>query len=214
MHTLSLEGPSTVVPLALLADLKADLGITDGTTDTTLAGKLMDASSMVLDYIGRPLLSGEWTEEFVIEGGDLLKEVVLSVRPLVSISSISRNGQAWTSDQLEDLVLDKRAGILSHPTPTRRRWQHGVYCAVYTAGYAPPQVAQDGTVTKGTLPQTISRATVLAAAAMVQGAGRDPNLKSESVQGVGSTSWNIASGTGGLPQQVADMLASYRGAHL
>lgn len=69
-------------------------------------------------------------------------------------------------------------------------------------------------MTKGTLPQTISRATVLAAAAMVQGAGRDPNLKSESVQGVGSTSWNIASGTGGLPQQVADMLASYRGAHL
>lgn len=174
MHTLSLDGPSTVLPLALLADLKAELGITDTTIDTMLAGKLMDASSMVLDYIGRPLLSGEWTEEFIIEGGDLLKEIALSVQPLTSISSISRNGQEWTPDQLSALVLDKRAGILSHPTPTRRWWQHGVYIAVYTAGYTPPQVAQDSTVDKGTLPQTISRATVLTAAAMVQGLGEIP----------------------------------------
>lgn len=213
MHMLSLDGPTTVLPLALLADLKAELGISDTSNDTQLSDRLLEASALVLDFIGQPVLSGQWTEEFVIEGGDHLKEISLSVRPLASISSFSRNGQDWTPDQINSLILDRRAGLLSRSTHGRW-WPHGMYVAVYTAGYIPPEVAQDGAVTKGTLPLTISRAAVLTAASMMQGIGRDLSLKSESAQGVGSTSWNIASGTGGLPQQAADMLLSYQGRNL
>lgn len=210
MISLALDGPADAVPLALLADLKADLGLTDDSSNTSLTRLLLDASSMALTYIGQPILSGLWTEEIEIERADRLRQIVLSARPLLSIQSLKRNGADWTADQISGLVIDRKAGLLSCPPEARHHWHPGHYVLTYQAGYVPPSVAEDGTVQTGTLPPVISRAVILTASALWAAGDRDPNLKSESVQGVGSTSWATASGTGGMPQSAADMLKQFR----
>lgn len=209
MISLALDGPADAVPLALLADLKADLGLTDDSSNTRLMRLLLDASSMALAYIGQPILSGLWTEEIQIERADRLRQIVLSARPLLSIQSLKRNGADWTAEQISSLVIDRKAGLLSCPPEARHHWHPGHYVLTYQAGYVPPSMI-DGTVQTGTLPPVISRAVILTASALWAAGDRDPNLKSESVQGVGSTSWATASGTGGMPQSAADMLASFR----
>lgn len=210
MINLSLDGPADAVPLALLADLKADLGLTDDSSDERLTRLLLDASSMVLAYIGQPILSGLWTEEIAIERADCLRQIALSARPLLSVQSVKRNGTDWPAERLSLLVIDKRAGLLSSSLDTRHYWQRGHYVLTYQAGYVPPSMI-DGTVQTGTLPPVISRAVIVTASALWAAGDRDPNLKSESVQGVGSTSWATASGTGGMPQSAADMLTPFRG---
>lgn len=208
MISLALDGPADAVPLALLADLKADLGLTDDSSDARLTRLLLDASSMVLTYIGQPILSGLWTEEIQIERADRLRQIVLSARPLLSIQSLKRNGADWTAEQISGLVIDRKAGLLSCLPEARHHWHPGHYVVTYQAGYVPPSVT-GGTVQTGTLPPVISRAVILTASALWAAGDRDPNLKSESVQGVGSTSWATASGTGGMPQSAADMLEQF-----
>lgn len=211
MISLALDGPADAVPLALLEDLKADLNIMDDSSDARLTRLLLDASSMALAYIGQPILSGLWTEKIVIERADRLKQIVLSARPLLSIQNLTRNGTDWTADQIKSLVVDRRAGLLSCSHAGWHHWKFGEYVLTYEAGYVPPSTAADGTVQAGTLPPVISRAVILTASALWAAGDRDPNLKSESVQGVGSTSWATSSGAGGLPQSAADMLAPFRG---
>lgn len=210
MISLALDGPADAVPLALLADLKADLGLTDDSSDARLTRLLLDASSMALTYIGQPILSGLWTEEVEIERADRLQQIVLSARPLLSIQSLKRNGADWTAEQISGLVIDRKAGLLSCPPEACHHWHPGHYVLTYQAGYVPPSVAEDGTVQTGTLPPVISRSVILTASALWAAGDRDPNMKSESVQGVGSTSWATASGTGGMPQSAADMLKQFR----
>ncbi|KXV75230.1 hypothetical protein AD953_08375 [Acetobacter malorum] len=208
--SLALDGPADAVPLALLADLKADLGLTDDSSNTRLTRLLLDASSMALAYIGQPILSCLWTEEIQIERADRLRQIVLSARPLLSIQSLKRNGADWTAEQISGLVIDRKAGLLSCPPEVRHHWHPGHYVLTYQAGYVPPSMAEDSTVQTGTLPPVISRAVILTASALWAAGDRDPNLKSESVQGVGSTSWATVSGTGGMPQSAADMLKQFR----
>lgn len=206
MISLSLDGPADAVPLALLADLKADLAISDSSSDGRLARLLLDASSMALAFIGQPILFGLWTEEIVIERSDLLRQIVLSARPLLSLQSLKRNGADWSAEQLSGLILDCKAGLLSCSQVGSQHWKSGHYVLTYNAGYVPPSGE-----TAGTVPPVISRAVILTASALFAAGDRDPNLKSESVQGVGSTSWATAAGTGGMPQSAADMLAPFRG---
>lgn len=213
MLSLALDGPSDAVPLALLADLKADLEITDNSSDARLNRLLLTASSLALDYIGRPIIAGEWQETIRVSPGEHLHEIVLSVFPVSDVRSIEHDGTLWGQEQLETLGLDAQAGLLSLQShPRHGRWRHGLYIISYHAGFTPPSLI-DGTPNVGTLPASISQAVLVTASALFSAGARDPNLKSESVQGVGSTSWNVSSGTGGLPQSAADMLEAYKGGH-
>ncbi|WP_146882688.1 phage head-tail connector protein, partial [Acetobacter nitrogenifigens] len=53
-RTTPVGPPAPDAPLASLADLKADLGVSDASQDARLALLLQDASSMALAYVGRP----------------------------------------------------------------------------------------------------------------------------------------------------------------
>ncbi|KAA8384055.1 hypothetical protein FOH24_07785 [Acetobacter tropicalis] len=211
MISLSLDGPTADVPLALVADLKADLEVTDSSNDLRLERLLLTASSMVLAYIGRPILSGEWTEEFRLSPSERIEEIVLGVVPVTEIKTVSHNGTGWSADQVADLILDKRAGLLSLPLKRHPFWRAGLYGITFQAGYVPPSVDANSVVQPGTLPRVISQAALMTASALFLGSSRDPNMKSETVQGVGSTTWNSASGTGGMPQAAADLLDNFRG---
>lgn len=210
MISLSLDGQTADVPLALVADLKADLDITDSSSDLRLERLLLTASSMVLAYIGRPILSGEWTEEFRLIPSERTEEIVLGVVPVTEIKTVSHNGTGWSAGQVEDLILDKRAGLLSLPSKPYHFWRPGLYSITFQAGYVPPSVDENNQAQPGTLPRVISQAALMTASSLWASGDRDPLLKSETVQGVGSTTWNSAAGTGGMPQSAADLLASFR----
>jgi hypothetical protein len=73
----------------------------------------------------------------------------------------------------------------------------------YDAGWVLPGL------TGRNLPAAVERACVLTVAAWASARGRDPLLRSEAVEGVGSSSWIATDNTGALPPQAVDALARY-----
>ncbi|OUL65121.1 hypothetical protein HK16_18900 [Acetobacter senegalensis] len=207
--TIRVGAPPDQVPLASLSDLKSDLKITDDTQDVDLTRRLLEASGAVLAYIGRPILSSDWRDIMDLRQDQPRISLVLGRYPVTALKVVSINGTAMGGDDLINVfnAMDASCGMLYPPDGGPALWHPARYVVTYTAGYSPPEA--DGT--GGTIPLEIQRAIRITAAASWHGGDRDPNLKSESEQGVGSTSWvAAASGTGGLPQDAANLLAGYR----
>lgn len=212
MRTISVSAPAQPVALALRDSLKVDLGITDDSQDDRLDGLLLDASSLVLDYIGRPILNGVWRDVIEIRPDEQRLSIMLGIYPVTKIMAfVSHHGGALTPDQIGDLDLMAGSGIVYPPATGPALWSPGRYVVTYQAGYTPPARGDDGLPQEGTLPRGISAAVLLAAKAAWHAADRDPLLRSESEQGTGSSSWAATvAGSGGLPQAAVDRLASYR----
>lgn len=128
--------------------------------------------------------------------------------PLVSIQSFCAGELSLTPEQIKDLPFDPDAAMV-YPSDTRMPgWMPGIYSVQYTAGYVAPGTANADT---NVVPQDIQEAIRLTAASTWYAKGRDPSLKSESEQGVGSTSWNSPlTGSSGMPQPAVDILTSYQ----
>ncbi|MFW7267537.1 phage head-tail connector protein [Gluconacetobacter sp. Hr-1-5] len=211
-QTILAGPPAQPVALALLADLKADLGVTDDAQDSRLTTLLLDASDMVRTYIGRPILSATWRD--VIELGPDEKCIGLTLGrcPVTAITAFSARGEAWSADAIGTLGQNSGAGMVFPPDGGPAMWRAGRYVVTYQAGWVAPSVGDDGKADPGTLPRSIQQATRLTAAALWHASGRDPLLRSESEQGVGSSSWgSSAPGVGGLPQAAADVLRGLGG---
>lgn len=212
MRTISVSAPAQPVALALLSDLKADLGIVDDSQNSRLSSLLLDASSLVLDYIGRPVLDNTWRDVIEIRHDQQRLSIALGVYPVTKILAfVLQNGMAFTSDQIGDLDVQAESGIVYPPSTGQALWGPGRYVITYQAGYTVPS---DGSADKPQvwpLPRNISAAVKIAAKAAWHASDRDPLLRSESEQGTGSSSWAATSaGSGGLPQAAADMLTGYR----
>lgn len=211
-QTIPVGQPVQPVALALLADLKADLGVSDGTQDTRLESLLLDASDQVLTFIGRPILSSEWRDTFTLGPDERRVGLPVARYPLKGITEFSVNGAAWSADEIATLNLAPDAGMIYPPDGGSALWHCGRYVVTYQAGWTAPTIGDGGKPVPGDLPRAIQQATRLAAAALYHGGGRDPLLRSESEQGVGSSAWvSSTTGSGGLPQAAADALRSFGG---
>lgn len=210
-RSIPVNAPSALKPLALLEDLKADMGITDATQDTRLSSILLEASSMAVAYIGRPILQTDWRDIFDIPPGEKLLGLVLKNYPLVQINAFSSNGTLLTGDQIAALNVEPNSGTIWPADNGVPLWISGKYVVTYTAGYIAPGDKNGTPSDPWSVPLDIQRAVRLVASSIWNSSGRDPLLKSESEQGVGSTSWNTpAPGLAGMPQSAADALARYR----
>ncbi|MBO1361529.1 phage head-tail connector protein [Acetobacter sacchari] len=212
-RTTPVGPPAPDAPLASLADLKADLGISDASQDARLALLLQDASSMALVYVGRPLIDRAWCDVIELGCEARQSDFVLGRYPVSAVTGLTIGATALDVDTVAALAINPEAGILYPPDDgSARCWMAARYVVTYRAGYTLDSVTADGTtVVRGTLPASIQRAVRLTAAALWHATGRDPLLKSESEQGVGSTSWDTsAAATGGMPQAAADILDAYR----
>lgn len=191
--------------LASLDDLKADLSIDGTASDTTLTRYLLDASSAVLAYIGRPILRAQWRDIVIVREGQRLMGMPLGALPVLSLDAITRNGSDWDADDIAACQIDNAAGLVF--PPRWAFWPPGRYVIAYQAGYELADSAADPPVI-GTLPRPVGRAVLLTAAAAYHAAARgDPMLRSESEQGVGSTSWTgMTADSGGLPPEAAALL--------
>ncbi|MFW7268830.1 hypothetical protein ACMAUO_12780 [Gluconacetobacter sp. Hr-1-5] len=200
--------PAPDVPLAALDDLKAELQ-NASFDEPALINYLRQASSMAASYIGSPVLLNSYRDVLRLERSPL-REILLGRRPVAAIDTIMANGQDLTDVVDPDSDLDPDAGILHAPAGCCR-W-HGRIIVTYRAGYLGPGMDAPDGLTVPALPPDISRAVLITARALFHAPSRgDPQLRSESEQGVGSTAWLDPDGSaGGMPVDAAAILTPYR----
>ncbi|MFT8951722.1 MAG: head-tail connector protein [Gluconobacter sp.] len=212
MTTLQTDGAADPLPFVALSDFKAALSIadSDASQDTTLTDLLLAASAAVESYIGRPILAADYTDHIRIKPGDRLASFALDVRPALSVSSVLRHGQLLI-DPPDGWDFSPSTGVLYPPDGDGSWWGPGRYLVSYRAGWVVPGMKDpDGNLLPVTLPADIRQAVLTTARSFYAAKDRDPLLKSESEQGIGSTSWSMPDATtGGLPADAAAFLSRY-----
>lgn len=213
MRSIALGAAPALVPLASLDNLKADLGITDAQSDMDLQRYLLDATEAVLAYIGRPLIFQARQDQVFVRPFPRTLSLLMTAYPVQKVTAITRNGTALSQDEVDNLVIESETGEIFRPDVERPFWPSGRYLVSYEAGYSLPSVSDDGTLDPGTFPGAIALAVRRVAAAASYAQGRDPTLKSENEQGVGSTSWALPDASlGGLTPEAVGLVQRFRSA--
>jgi len=194
-------------------DLMTDLGITDAQSDAALERHLLDAIEAVLAFIGRPVLSQTWQDQVFVRHFPRSLSLLVAAFPIQKVLGIIRNGTPLPQDEVDGLVIADECGEIYRPDTERPFWPPGRYEITYQAGYQPPAAQDDGTALPGNIPRPIQLAIRRVAAAAYYAEGRDPSLKSESAQGIGSTSWVTPDpALGGLTPEAAGLVQRYQSA--
>ena len=128
----------------------------------------------------------------------------LARTPVATIASVVEDGITLVADT--DYEFDTDAGLLYRlDSDVRIAWRAAKVVASYSGGWLLP--GQTG----ANLPADIERATLVTIAAWAASQGRDPGLRSESAEGIGSQSWlDPRAEHGALPWQAAELLAPWR----
>lgn len=201
-------GSQAVLPLATLQSLMNALSITDGNAAGDLTDILLQASQAVTSYLGRPLLIADREERIRIRPGDVQLSLRMTVWPVTGITAVLRDGNSLPIPP-DGWDYDVTCGIL-YPSESHL-WGPGCYILQYRAGWvAPGQIDDGGNAIPSTVPADVRSAVLTTARALYYAQSRDPLLKSESEQGVGSTSWATPDvSSGGLPSDAAALLNRY-----
>lgn len=202
------DGTQADLPLVSLQSLMDSLSITDGNAESALADILLRASQAVTSFIGRPLLIADREETVRIRPGDIQLSLKMTVWPVTGITAIVRDGKPLPVPT-EGWDYDVTCGLL-YPSDGQF-WGAGRYVLQYRAGWvAPDQVDDGGSAIPSTVPADVRSAVLITARALYYSGDRDPLLKSESEQGVGSTSWGTPdASSGGLPPDASALLSRY-----
>ncbi|SEK23415.1 hypothetical protein SAMN04515666_1013 [Bosea lupini] len=188
--------------LTTLAAVKADLGLTGAEEDARLDALIEQYSAAIVGWCGRPFAL-EMLRETIFSPA-ATNGLMLSCWPVVSIASITLDGVAIAP---EAYTVDRNAGLVHQrqPGPSGFWWPRGETVATYAAGYILPGSAER------TLPYDVERAAIMLVKAAFLAAERDPHVRSDSVEGVGTTTWFSTLGTAGdaMPLEVQGLLTPY-----
>lgn len=195
--TVSVVTPASTVDLVDLESVKAYLQITGDDQDARLGALISQASDSFADYLGRPLALQTYRERQTVTGRIL--GINLSNGPVVSILSASVDGVAWTGTLDEcDVERDGARIMASAFLPPRQLCfaRPVIVEVIYVAGFLLPGMEAVEKPANSLLPwqetplrPALSGGCLSTIQMLLYGAGRDPLLKSENVQGVGSTSY-------------------------
>lgn len=191
--------PATSTSLTTLDAARAELA---GEVDSTLLQRwIRDASAAVARHLGFPPAREAVTETFWLEGGRP-SHLPLARTPVAAIASVTVDGTVLAA---EDYTVDG-AGLLTRLSSDQPvDWWARKIDVAYSAGWLLP--GQAG----ANLPHEIERATIITVMAWAAGQGRDPQLRSESADGIGSQSWlDPVAEHGALPWAAAQLLAAWR----
>lgn len=187
--------------LATVAALRAELGDeAAGKSDEALGALLDQASDQIARYCNR--VFGRQTIAQTIRTDEAPTEILLAAVPVASIASVIEDGATIAAAAYE---VDRDTGALSRLDNDRpAAWLAAKTVVTFTAGwFLPGEASAD-------LPASVQRAAVLLAAADAYGRGRDPWVKSESVEGVGSMSLVMPSaGAAWMPPAVTELLRPF-----
>jgi hypothetical protein len=191
--------------LTTLANVKTELGLSDGSQDATLKRYIAYASAAAAQYCNRKF-QVETIEDQIWPASQLtpvaatFETLQLSRWPEVSIVSFTEDGTALVEGT--DYVIEKDVGQairLDAQSGRRRRWNATPKVVQYTAGYS-------------AIPSEVEDAVIRMVTRRFRAKGRDPNLRQQNIPGVLEQSWWIATGSdsGNLTPDIVDLLDNYR----
>lgn len=198
---LSVVTPAANRRLTTLENLKGELGITGSAEDARL-GLLIDrASALIARHCRQPFAFQAYLETFECPRGRVL---VLSRVPVIS-AVIAVDG----ADLVEgDWRLDAELGHLARVTGALDvDWCGGAAAVAYGAGYVLPGEPDQAGVPR--LPADVEHACITLASALRAGGRRDPMLRSETTEGIGSQSYIATADMSAMPPQVVDALRGF-----
>jgi hypothetical protein len=182
--------------LTRLDTVKTELGITDGASDEKIGALIDQASDVVAKYCNRVFVLETVAETFRVHRHGT-QGLTLSRYPVTAIVSIVEGETTLTADQYE---VDLEAGIIERlRSDCVVRWPAGKTVITYSAGFNLP----DG------LPEGIERATIELVKQYYASGDRDPLVRSEVVEGAGSTDYFSPSNTG-FTSEVEGLLEPHR----
>lgn len=127
--------------IVTLADAKAQLNITDSSSDTELAGFISAVTATIEDHVGA-VVNRSVTEEF--DGG---RDVVLLTSiPVVSVTSVTDSG---STVDVSGYKIDKNSGVLTRVAgPSPMTFLPGIQSVsvTYSAGQAANAAAVEGNI--------------------------------------------------------------------
>jgi hypothetical protein len=183
----------------------AETAIQAGMVDATLAAAEIErligaASGTIARHCNRVFGRRRLRERFWGTSGAL----IASQSPVMEIHAITVDGAELDPAGYE---VDAEAGLLYRLDAAGERcpWYGRRLVVEYSAGWIlPGEDDRD-------LPGEVEQACLLVVSDLVAGAGRDPRLRSESVEGVGAVSWlDPRQGTEQLPSLAVGYLAGFR----
>lgn len=193
---LQILTPAATQSLTTLAAVKRELGISGTAEDTHLTALIAQASTICAAWCGRPggfgRASLRQTERLTAWRPVLVLDWDLSP----AVSAVTVDTAAVTDYELDGSLLYRLSGRF------RTQWSPWTVVEVtYSAGF-------DLAVA---VPADLERAALVLVTALYAARGRDPGLRSESVDGVTSASYlDPRPGMEGLPPGAAGLLAPYR----
>jgi hypothetical protein len=193
---LTITTPAQSFDLTVLDTVRAELRITDRAEDENLARWIRQASGVVAEYCNRVFARETVSETFRLATRE--SDLLLSRYPVVSIASVVENGETLTATDCEVKCENGVLTRLRDDSPTC--WPPGKIVVTYTAGY----------VLLTDLPYGIERAAILLVNQYRYAAERDPQLRSESTEGAGSSSYFDGLEAGGMSPEVRGLLAEHR----
>lgn len=205
---LTVTGPASNRKLTTAAALRTELGLSSGSLDDTRANDVIARASKAAErYCSRIFAQETVSEVFRLAARDRGPEKLILARwPIVSITSVTEDGNALTgSDYEADLATGQ---VFRLSSDTRTAWCAQKTTVVYVGGYVLP--GDGGT---RTLPEDVEAAALKLAAGFYFGAARDPLVKGESADGIGSVDYwvgGMPGASGELPPDVLALLAPYR----
>ncbi|MDQ1081442.1 hypothetical protein [Pseudoroseomonas cervicalis] len=197
---LTVITPAERTRLTTVKTAQAHLQI-DGDPDEFYLGELIDAASaIVVGWCCRSFARETVRQTFRGTLGDCL---VLERLPVATDVTVSVDGRAIEAEAFE---IEPGTGLLYALSGFRRcAWQGSFASVTYTGGYFLPGAQNRN------LPRDVEQACLVTIGALHAARGRDPLLRSESTEDVGSASWlDPRAGMEALPPQAAGMLAPYR----
>lgn len=205
--------PATAKRLTTLENVCLDLGRTLGTeADRQIERFINQASQQAATYCRRTFGRETVRERFDLCRPGAIGEcggILLDRSPVVSIASVKAGGLLLAPDAY---VTDGRM-LYRMDGDDRRCWSGRDLIVQYEAGWLLPGEARGNpaTTTAEDLPADIERAVIQLVGVAISASGRDMMVKSEDVEGIGSTSWYVQGANAALPHPEAEAtLAQYR----
>lgn len=194
---LTIVTPNANRDLTDLANLKAEIGTDSGFDDTQLGKFITQASNIIAQYCNRVFAIETVAETFRF-GTFGAHNLMLSRYPITEVVSIIEVETTLTGP---DYGLDPETGILDRFDSSDRVscWQSGKTVITYKAGYTLPTG----------LPAGIEHACILLVKQFVASGDRDPMVRAEGNDGVGTTEFFSGGGTG-LPPEVEGLISAHR----
>jgi hypothetical protein len=198
---ISVVTPATSRQLTTAAAVKAELGLSGSGDDAFIATLIDQASDAIAAWCGR-VFGLETVRETLFDGTSRGAKTV-SRFPVVSVSDcVDGSGTTVGTDLIE---IDRLGFLyLLDDDGERTTWARGRTTITYTAGYLLP--GEDDR----NLPADIERAALSLVKGMWFARTRDPLIRSEDVDGILATSYQVGGFGASLPPDVQGLLMPYR----